>query len=82
LWGIVHSFGFQGWFSRPMTLSTCLIGMTKNSSFLHLWPFLWPIAHYFGVMGEIYMAHETQYMFERHDQKLVVSTFLGHFREL
>jgi hypothetical protein len=23
-----------GWFSRSMTLSTCLTGMTKNSSFL------------------------------------------------
>jgi hypothetical protein len=28
------------------------------------------------------MAHNTQYMFERHDQKLVVFTFLGHFREI
>jgi hypothetical protein len=75
--------GFPGWFWRPMTLSIGLIGMTKNSSFLYLWPFLWAIAHYFGVMGRgIYMAHGTQYMFERHDQKLVVFTFLGHFHEL
>jgi hypothetical protein len=65
-----------------MTLSTCLIGMTKNSSFLRLWPFLWAIARCFGVMGGIYMAHETQYMFERHDQKLVIFTFSGRFREL
>jgi hypothetical protein len=65
-----------------MKLSTCLTGMTKNSSFLRLWLFLWAIAHCFGVMGGIYMAHETQYMFERHDQKLVVFTFSGHFREL
>jgi hypothetical protein len=28
------------------------------------------------------MAHDTQYMFERHHQKLVVFTFLGHFCEL
>jgi hypothetical protein len=34
-----------------MTLSTCLTGTTKNSSFLRLWPFLWAIPHYFGVMG-------------------------------
>jgi hypothetical protein len=33
-------------------------------------------------MGGIYMAHDTQYIFERHDQKLVVFTFLGRFREL
>jgi hypothetical protein len=43
---------------------------------------LWAIAHCFGVMGGVYMAHDTQYMFERHDQKLVVFTFLGRFREL
>jgi hypothetical protein len=28
------------------------------------------------------MAHDTQYMFESHDQILVVFTFLGCFREL
>jgi hypothetical protein len=32
--------------------------------------------------GGIYMAHDTQYMFERHDQKLAIFTFLGRFREL
>jgi hypothetical protein len=32
--------------------------------------------------GGIYMAHDSQYMFERHDQKLVIFTFLSHFREL
>jgi hypothetical protein len=65
-----------------MKLSICLTGMTKNSSFLRVWPFLWAIAHCFGVMGGIYIAHDTQYMFERHDQKLVIFTFSGHFREL
>jgi hypothetical protein len=25
---------------KPMTLSTCFLCMTKNSSFLRLWPFL------------------------------------------
>jgi hypothetical protein len=34
-----------------MTLSTCLGGMTENSSFLHLWTFSWAIAHYFRVLG-------------------------------
>jgi hypothetical protein len=62
-----------------MTLSTWLTGMTKNLSFLHLWPFLFPL---FWGYGGIYMACDTQYMFERHDQKLVVFIFLGHFREL
>jgi hypothetical protein len=41
-------------FSRPMTLGTYLTGMTKNSSFLHLWPFLWAIYHYFGVLGDLH----------------------------
>jgi hypothetical protein len=30
----------------------------------------------------IFKVHDTYYMFHRHDQKLVVFTFLGHFREL
>jgi hypothetical protein len=34
-WAIVHSFGFLRWFTRPMTLSLCFRGMTKNLSFLH-----------------------------------------------
>jgi hypothetical protein len=42
--------GFWG-FTWPMTLSTCLRGMTKNSSYLHWWTFSWAIAHYFGVLG-------------------------------
>jgi hypothetical protein len=28
-----HNFGVPGWFTWPMTLSTCLRGMTKNMSF-------------------------------------------------
>jgi hypothetical protein len=30
----------------------------------------------------IYNAHDTQYIFERHDQKLNVLAFQGHFHEL
>jgi hypothetical protein len=50
-WAIAHSLGFPGRFTRPMTLSTCLGGMTENSSLLHLWTFSWAIAHYFAVRG-------------------------------
>jgi hypothetical protein len=32
-------FWVPGWFTRPMTLSIFLNSMTKNSSFLRLWPF-------------------------------------------
>jgi hypothetical protein len=41
-----------------------------------------PLFWVFAVMGGIYLAHDTQYMFERHDQILVVFTFLGRFRGL
>jgi hypothetical protein len=50
-WAIAHSLRFSGWFTRPMTLSTYLGGMTENSSLLHLWMFSWAIAHYFAVRG-------------------------------
>jgi hypothetical protein len=50
-WAIAHCFGFLRWFTRPKTLTTCLRGMSQNSSFLHLWPFSWAIAHSFGVLG-------------------------------
>jgi hypothetical protein len=36
----------------------------------------------FWVSVVIYKAHDTQSMSERHDQKLIVFTFLGHFRDL
>jgi hypothetical protein len=35
LWANAHIFGVPGLFTMPMTLSTFLRGMTKNSSFLH-----------------------------------------------
>jgi hypothetical protein len=111
-WAIANSFGFLRWFTRPMTLTTCLRGMSQNSSFLYLWPFSWAIAHSFGVLGwfqgqwhsvhvweawpkthrfcvyghfrdlcpqfwgsgVIYKTDDTQNMFERHDQKLVILT--------
>jgi hypothetical protein len=36
----------------------------------------------FWVSAVIYKTHDTQSMSERLDQKLVVFTFSGHFREL
>jgi hypothetical protein len=56
-----------------MTLSTCLTGMTKNSLFLRLWPFLWGIAHCFGVLGDLHGPWH--FIFEKHDQKLTVFVF-------
>jgi hypothetical protein len=36
----------------------------------------------FWGFGVIYKVHDTQYMFERHDEKLIVFVFLGRFHEL
>jgi hypothetical protein len=32
--------------------------------------------------GVIYKVYDTQYMFERRDEKLIVFAFYGHFPEL
>jgi hypothetical protein len=48
-WAVAHSFWDPGWFTRTMTLTTCLRGTTKNSPFCVLGPFSWAIAHCFGV---------------------------------
>jgi hypothetical protein len=36
----------------------------------------------FWSSGVIYKAHDTQYMLERHDKKIIVFVFLGRFCEL
>jgi hypothetical protein len=77
-WAIFVSYCPQFWVFGVIFKAT---GMTKNSSFLRLWPFCDLFRTVLGFWG-IYMAHDTQYMFERHDQKLVIFTFLGHFCEL
>jgi hypothetical protein len=51
-WAIAHCFGFSRWFTRPMTLTKCLRGMTKNPSFLRFWAEFW-------VSGVILKAHDT-----------------------
>jgi hypothetical protein len=51
LWAIAHSFGVLGGFTWPMTLSTCLRGMTKNLLFYIFEPFSWAIVHSFGFSG-------------------------------
>jgi hypothetical protein len=50
-WAIAHCFGFPMWLTRPMTLTKCLRGMTKNSSFVRFWDVLWAIVHSFGFPG-------------------------------
>jgi hypothetical protein len=77
-WSIAHSFGVPGRFTWPMTLSTCLRGMTKtlrfcvSGRFMSDWPQSW-------VSGVIYKSPDTQYIFGRHDQKLVIFAFMDIF---
>jgi hypothetical protein len=47
-----------------MTFSIGLTRMTKNSFFLRLWPFLWAIAHYFGVLGQWRGVNSTNVLYE------------------
>jgi hypothetical protein len=47
-WAIAHCFGFPRWFTRPMTLTKCLRGMTKTPLFLRFWAISWAIVHSFG----------------------------------
>jgi hypothetical protein len=78
-WAIAHSFGVLEWFTMSMTLSTCLWGMTKNSSF---WHFRAVFVSYFPLFwgsGVIYKVHDTKYMFVRHDQKLAIFCVFGPF---
>jgi hypothetical protein len=78
-WAIAHSFGVLGLSTRPTTLSTCLRGMTKNSSFLHFRAVFVSYYPQFWDSGVIYKAHYTQHIFQRPDQKLVVFCILGPF---
>jgi hypothetical protein len=56
--------------------------MYKIHCFHVLSPFSWAIAQFFWSSGTIYKAHDTQYMFERHDQNLIIFELYGCFREL
>jgi hypothetical protein len=58
-----------------MTLSTCLRGMTKKSSFLRFRAVFVSYCPLFWGSVEIYKEYDSQYMFKRHDQKLIVFAF-------
>jgi hypothetical protein len=74
-WAIAHSFGVLGWFTRLMTLSTCLRGVTNNSSFLCFRAVFMSYCPQFWGSGVIYKIHDSKYMFETHGQNLVVFAF-------
>jgi hypothetical protein len=62
-----------------MTVCTFWRGITKNSSFLRLWPFFVSYCPQFWGAGVIYKARDTQYILERHDQKLILFVFMAIF---
>jgi hypothetical protein len=52
-----------------------LRGVTKNSSFLHFRAVVVSYCPHFWDSVVIYKVHDTQYMFERRDKKLIVFAF-------
>jgi hypothetical protein len=68
-WAIAHSFGVPEWFTRSISLSTCLRGMTKNSSFLCFRAVFVRYCPLFWVSMEIYKEYESLYILERNDKK-------------
>jgi hypothetical protein len=76
-WAIAHSFGVPRWFTRPMTISTFFRGMTKNSSFLRFRAIFVSYCPQFWGAGVINKAHDTHYLFERHD--IIVFAFIAVF---
>jgi hypothetical protein len=72
-------WGYGGEFTWPITLSTCLRGMTKNFLFLRFRSVFMSYCPQFWVFGVIFKARDTWYLFDRHDQKLVVFAFMAVF---
>jgi hypothetical protein len=81
-WAIADSFGVPDWFTRSMTLSTYLRGMTKSSSFLCFTAVFVSYCPLFWGSGMIYKVHDAQYIFEMHDKKFIIFAFYGRFCEL
>ena len=74
-WAIAHSFGVPG-------RLTCLRSKTKKSLFLRFMAVLMSYCPHFRCYSAICTPKKTQYVFERHDQKLVVFAFYACFHEL
>jgi hypothetical protein len=81
-WAIAHCFGVLDWFTRSMTLSTCLRGMTKNSSFLRFRVVFVSYCPQFWGDGLIYKVYDSLYILERNDKKTWHFCVYGHFCEL
>jgi hypothetical protein len=82
LWAIAHSFGIQGWFTRPITLSTFFRGVTKHFSFLHFKAIFMSYCPLFWGSVEIFKEYDSLYILERNDKKTCHFCVYGHFCEL
>jgi hypothetical protein len=72
-----HSFGVPGWSTRPITLSTCLRGMTKKTHrFLHFMDIFLSYCPQFWDSRVIYKAHDTQHIF----RGVTKNSLFLHFR--
>jgi hypothetical protein len=69
LGAIAHSFGVPVWFTKAMTLSIVLRGMTKNSSFLRIRAVFVSYCPLFWGSGVIYTKYDIPYILERDDKK-------------
>jgi hypothetical protein len=53
--------------------------MTKNLLFLHFRASFVSYCPQFWVFGVIFKAHDTWYLFDRHDKKLIIFAFMAVF---
>jgi hypothetical protein len=65
-----------------MIICTFLRGMIKKLVIFAYMAVFGSYCPQFWGSGVIYKVHDTQYMFERHDQTLIIFAFKGCFREL
>jgi hypothetical protein len=63
-------------------LSTCLRGMTKNSSFMHFRAIFMSYSPLFWGFVEIYKEYDSLYILERNDKRTCHFYMYGYFREL
>jgi hypothetical protein len=74
-WAIAKALEFLGDLQGPWHSVHVLGAWQKNSSFLHFRDVFLSYCPQFWSSGVIYKTHDTQYMFERHDKKLIIFVF-------
>jgi hypothetical protein len=80
-WAIAHNFGVSEWFTRSMTLSTCLRGMAKTSLFLRFRAIFVGYCPLFWGSVEIYKKYDSLYILRGMTKNCRFCVY-GRFREL